>query len=330
MLLYDGIQGNTDGCFLARGGSTGDLLRMQPALYVLVPEGYGTGTTFRGGEMAVVYEHILMKRKGPTTIITINRPERLNAVTWRSMAELHHAIATADADESVRAIILTGAGKTFCVGADLSGPGFNRNREEAEERERFSRELIPPGTKMFWEMNTPIIAAINGTAAGVGITLPLHFDFRIVAEDAKMGFVFTRRGVVPEWNSPWLLPRLVGLSRALDLLITGRLFNGREAAAWGLATEAVPAGSVLERAEQVAEEIARNTSPVAVGITKRLIHEGLMEQDAEAMRLKTRDIFRWSTQQPDGAEGPRAFLEKRPPAFPMRKNADFPEEFFET
>jgi len=278
--------------------------------------------------MTIDYEHILVSNFDRVVTITINRPERMNAVTWRTMAELRHAIGAADSDESVRAIIVTGAGKAFCAGADMGGGGFDRHQTEAEERERVTSELVPPGSKAFWEMNTPIIAAINGTAVGVGITMPLHFDFRIVAEDAKLGFLFTRRGIIPEWNSPWLLSRLAGLTRSMDLLVTGRFFNGREAAEWGIATEAVPAETVLQRAHKVAEEIAQNTSAVSVGIAKRLLYEGLTTMEAEAMRQRTSEIFRWSTLQPDGREGPNAFREKRSPRFTMAKNADFPEEFF--
>jgi enoyl-CoA hydratase/carnithine racemase len=278
--------------------------------------------------MSIAYEHILASDEGPFTTVTLNRPERMNATTWRMMAELRHAIAAADADESIRAIIVTGAGRAFCAGADLSGSAFARNEEQAEERLRVTDELVPPGTKMFWEMNTPIIAAINGTAVGVGITLPLYFDIRIVAEDAKLGFLFSRRGIIPEWNSPWLLPRLTGLSRAMELLTTGRFFSGDDAVEWGIATEALPADQVVARAREIAMEIAENTSAISVGIAKRLIYDGLECGDAEAFRQRTSEIFRWSTKQADGREGPKAFMEKRKPRFPMNKNADFPEEFF--
>lgn len=279
--------------------------------------------------MSLFYEHILVTHKGPTAIITLNRPERMNAVDWRTMAELRHAIASADADEEVRAIIVTGAGKAFCAGSDLSGSGFVLDAEQQAERTRITEQLTPPSTKKFWEMSTPIIAAINGAAVGVGITMPLHFDFRIIANEAKLGFIFTRRGFAPEWNSPWILSRLAGVSRAMDLLVTGRFFTGAEAANWGIATEAVPADEVLQRAEQIAADIAANTSSIAVGLAKRLVYEGLQNPDATAMDKRTDGIFRWSTQQPDGREGPRAFMEKRPAQFPMAKNADFPDDFFE-
>ncbi|WP_210317489.1 enoyl-CoA hydratase-related protein [Oryzicola mucosus] len=273
------------------------------------------------------YKMVLVDRKDKVVTVTLNRPERMNATTWRLNAELRHAITVADADEGVRAVVVTGAGKHFCAGADLSGAGFARHDEEAEERHRITSELVPPGSKPFWEMNTPIVTAINGTAVGVGITMPLHFDIRIVAQDARIGFLFTRRGVIPEWNSPWLLPKLIGASRAMELMLTGRMFSGTDAVNYGIASQALPADQVLACAQDLAAEMARTTSAISVGITKRLIYQGIQRDDVDHLHQRTSDLFRWSTRQLDGKEGAMAFKEKRPPLFPMHKNRDFPAVF---
>lgn len=174
-------------------------------------------------------------------------------------------------------------------------------------------------------MRTPIIGALNGSAVGIGMTFPIQWDIRIVNADAKYGFVFTRRGLTPEQNSLWLLPKLVGAATALELLITGRLFNGTEAQQLGIAHEAVPADQVLTRATEIAEEIAANTAPSAVGVTKQLFYEMLTEPDREAAFHREWEVFRWMGKQADCAEGGKSFLEKRPPEFTASKHVAIPE-----
>ena len=176
-----------------------------------------------------------------------------------------------------------------------------------------------------WKMRTPIIGALNGSAVGLGLTFPMQWDIRVVAEDAKYGFVFTRRGLIPEQNSLWMLPRLVGLGTALELLLTGRLFSGTDAVRFGLANEAVPAGSVLLRALEIAADLAATTAPAAVGITKQLAYELLGETDREAAFAREWETFRWMGSHPDSAEGVASFVEKRPPEFAQPKNVEVPE-----
>jgi enoyl-CoA hydratase/carnithine racemase len=173
-------------------------------------------------------------------------------------------------------------------------------------------------------MRTPIIAAINGSAVGVGLTLPMTWDVRFVAKEAKLGFVFTRRGVIPEWNSLWLVRRLVGLSRSFDLLLSGRLFTGEEAFTSGLVTESLDAEEVLPAAQSLARDIAFATSPISVGVTKRAVYRFLQEPDREAAYELELRLFRWMSQQDDAVEGVQAFLEQRAPAWSSSKSGDHP------
>lgn len=265
------------------------------------------------------YETILLERRAGVALVTLNRPERRNAYTPQMGAELHGAFADLDADESVRAIVVTGAGRDFCVGADLErgGDTFNRAPETTDTGD-WARE--DRGERRPWEMATPIIAAINGSAVGVGITLPMQWDIRIVAADAKLGFVFNRRGVMPEANSLWIVPRLVGASAAMELLLTGRIFSGEEAAAMGLASRAVERDQVLPLALSVAEDIAANTAPASAAITKQLVYRFLTEPDRIAAQALESQAFWWIGRQPDAVEGITSFLEKRPPRWKMSKH----------
>jgi len=261
------------------------------------------------------YETILLERRGGVGVVTLHRPERRNAYTGRMGAELQQAFAELEGDDAVRAIVVTGAGRDFCVGADLERGGGTFNRaENFDERERPARPPLRP-----WEMTTPIIGAINGSAVGVGLTLPMQWDIRIAAADARLGFVFNRRGVIPEANSTWIVPRLVGVSRAMELLLTGRLFTGAEAAAMGLVSRAVERDEVLPAAMEIAEDIAANTAPLSVAATKRLVYEGLVEPDRDAAQTREGRAFWWMGRQADAAEGITSFLEKRPPEWKLSK-----------
>ena len=209
------------------------------------------------------YRHLLIDNQPGVRVITLNRPEKMNAYNRRMGMEIRHAIGSADLDDDVRAIVVTGAGRAFCAGADLSpdsGSFGTGTAEQKEEEARFTRELTLPDAKPYWEMNTPIIGAINGAAVGAGLTIPLQFDMRIVADDAKLAFSFNRRGVLPELNSPVLVPQMIGMARGMDLLLTGRTFLGREAAEWGLASESLPADQVLPRALEAAREFTTLTA----------------------------------------------------------------------
>lgn len=283
---------------------------------------------------AVTYKTILVEEDGGVATVTLNRPDRMNAWTNRMGAELNHAIHALDGREEIRAIVVTGAGKAFCAGADLSRGegsfgGDNRDAAAAQQaREEARRALEVDDDRDYWELNTPIIAAMNGAAVGVGMTMPMQWDIRIANEDAKYGFVFNRRGVIPELNSPWLVPRVVGLSRGLELLISGRIFTGREGAEMGLFSKAVPGEEVLAEAHTLARDIATNVAPVSAAIVKRLVYEDLCEPDRGVSLRRNHRLFGWAASKPDAKEGPVAFLQKRDPDWNLSKNADFPEDAF--
>jgi enoyl-CoA hydratase/carnithine racemase len=265
------------------------------------------------------YELILVETEGGVACITLNRPEQLNAFTPRMGAELGHALVALEADDAVRAIVLTGAGRAFCAGAALDPEGSTFNPDA-----HGTAPLGPPVSELSpWKFATPILVAINGAAVGLGLTLTLQCDVRIAADDAKLGFVFTRRGLLPEANSLWLLSRAIGTSRALELLLTGRTFSGAEAAQLGLVSRAVPKAEVLDATMEVARDIAANTAPEAIALTKQMFYEFLTTGDREAARAEEREGFHWLVNQPDAKEGMRSFLERRPPEWGGSKHSDF-------
>src|SRR6266705_1849939 len=206
------------------------------------------------------YTEILLEVSEGVALVTLNRPERLNAYTPTMGHELAEAFAACDADDAVRAIVVTGAGRGFCAGADLARGGASFDRDAAAEYERGTPAdepwRKPRRAVAAWDVRKPIIAAINGAAVGVGATLPMQWDIRIAAESARIGFVFVRRGVVPEALSTWTLPRLVGMSRAAELLLTGRMLSAREALEFGLVSRVVPDPELLPTARAMAAEIA--------------------------------------------------------------------------
>jgi enoyl-CoA hydratase/carnithine racemase len=271
----------------------------------------------------VAYETLLVQRQARVGLITLNRPERRNAYTSRMGAELGQAFAEMEADDEVRAIVVTGAGKYFCAGADLERGGGTFNRL-ADDEQRAQERTRAAGGPRPWEMRTPIIGAINGSAVGIGITLPMQWDIRIVARDARLGFVFNRRGVTPEANSTWIVPRLIGVSRAMELMLTGRLFSGEEAVAMGLASQAVDADQVLPTAMALASDLADNVAPLSAAITKGLIYRFLAEPDRNAAQSLEASAFGWMGTQADAREGVTAFLEKRPPDWKLSKHTQLP------
>jgi enoyl-CoA hydratase/carnithine racemase len=270
---------------------------------------------------ASAYRTILLDVDGPVALITLNRPEQLNAFTPRMGRELGNAFTRLDESDQIRAIVVTGAGRGFCVGAALDDEGSTFRGDGAVD------QMGPPVSEMSpWEMATPVLAAINGPAVGLGLTYPLSWDIRIAAEDAKLSFAFTRRGLIPEANSLWLLSRAVGSSRALELLLTGRTFTGAEAAELGLVTRALPVDRVLEATLEVARDIAANTAPASVATTKRMFYEQLASPDRVGSRAAERKAFLWFASQPDGREGITSFLERRSPAWTMSKHSAPPDE----
>jgi len=257
--------------------------------------------------------------------ITLNRPDRLNAFTEQMRAELVEAFDQADADDDVRAVIVTGAGRGFCAGADLEAGGatFDRGEEVSEVPRDGGGQL----SLRIFESTKPVIAAINGPAVGVGITMTLPMDFRLASDSAKMGFVFTQRGIVPEACSSWFLPRVVGISQALEWVTTGRVFSADEALAGGLVRSVHPAGELLDAARSLAAEIAEHTAPVSVALTRQLLWRMLCaDHPMVAHRADSRGMLARG-RSADAREGVSAFLEKRPANFPDRVSDGLPEIF---
>ena len=260
--------------------------------------------------------------------ITLNRPDRLNAWTPIMQGELIEALDRADADDEVRAIVFTGEGRGYCAGADLEGGG---STFDWRERETGGAEVPRDGggtfTLRLFDCTKPTIAAINGPAVGVGITMTLAMDIRLAAEDAKMGFVFARRGIVPEACSSWFLPRIVGIAQAMEWVATGRVFSAEEALAGGLVRSLHPKDELLAAAYSLAREIAENTAPVSVALGRRLLWTMLgADHPMEAHRADSRAMFARG-QSADAREGVTAFLEKRPAEFPDRVSDGLPDVF---
>lgn len=271
------------------------------------------------------YEQILVERDGPVTLVTLHRPDAMNAWTWQMSAELGAAFSEADEDDEVRAIVVTGHGRAFCAGADLSGRGgtFSGGSKAIGSRDdaRSARRARP-----VHRLNTPVIAAVNGAAVGAGLTMTMEWDLRVAAEDAKLGFVFNRRGIMPDADLLWLIPRMIGYGPAMDVLLTGRIFSGAEAKELGLVNRSVPREAVLDTALEMAQDIATNTGPVSVAITKRVLYEFLTEPDRGAAARRQTELFGWTGRQADAQEGVMAFIEKRDPAWKLSKTRDLPEQ----
>jgi enoyl-CoA hydratase/carnithine racemase len=261
--------------------------------------------------------------------ITLNRPDRLNAWTPTMQRELIEAIDSADADDGVRAIVVTGEGRAFCAGADLEGGGstFDWREREAGGGGEVPRDGGGTFTLRLFDCTKPVIAAINGPAVGVGITMTLAMDVRLAADDSKMGFVFARRGIVPEACSSWFLPRIVGIGQAMEWVSTGRVFGAQEALAGGLVRSLHPKGEVLGAAQALGREIAENTAPVSVALARQLLWTMLgAEHPMEAHRADSRAMLARG-QSADAREGVTAFLEKRDAEFPDRVSEGLPAIF---
>jgi enoyl-CoA hydratase/carnithine racemase len=267
----------------------------------------------------VTYETILADVQDGVAILTLNRPERLNAWNAVLARELSAALDAAEADDGVRAVVLTGAGRAFCAGADLEAGGDTFDDTANEAR----RDGADAPTRLPWQLSKPVIAAINGAAVGVGITYPLLADLRFVAEDAKISFAFVRRGMIPELSSHVVAARVLGLSGAADLLLSGRMITGREAVELGLASAALPADQVLTAAVDRAREFTL-AAPVSVAIAKRLLWEPLLGDIRESARREDA-LFAWVGRQPDAKEGIASFLERRQPSWTMSPARDLPD-----
>ncbi|MBA8826186.1 enoyl-CoA hydratase/carnithine racemase [Saccharopolyspora lacisalsi] len=279
------------------------------------------------------YTEIRYEVSGPIATVTLHRPERLNAFTTTMARELIDAFDAADADDGVRVVVVTGAGRGFCAGADLEGGADTFNAgEDGDPRQSVHGEIdgVPRdggGTVSLRiaSCRKPVIGAINGPAVGVGVTMTLPMDVRIAADTARFGFVFARRGIVPEAASTWFLPRVVGISQAMEWVATGRVFDADEARSGGLVSRTVPGDQLLDTATELAREIADNTSAVSVAVARQLLW-GMLGSPTpwDAHRADSHAMSELGAGA-DAAEGVSAFLDKRPPSFPMRVSTDVPE-----
>ncbi|SNQ52237.1 Enoyl-CoA hydratase [Frankia canadensis] len=272
------------------------------------------------------YQDIRYELTDRVLTLTINRPEQRNTVTYRVLDELIDAFRHAGEDEEVRAVVVTGAGRYFSAGTDLaSRDGYNATADDFKPLRGGTRDVGGILAEIIYDLPKPVIAAMNGTAVGIGITMTLPMDVRIVAEGAKLGLPFTRRGIVPESCANFFLPRVVGIATAVEWATSGRLFGPDEALRAGLVSRVLPAAEVLPAAQALAREIAENAAPVAVALTRQLMWK-LLEADhpRAANRLESLAL-RAVTGSPDTTEGITAFREKRPPRFTQRLADDLPD-----
>jgi enoyl-CoA hydratase/carnithine racemase len=275
------------------------------------------------------YQEILYTVEDHVLTITLNRPDKLNAFTGRMMLEVIDAIDRADEDDDVRAVIFTGAGRAFCAGADLSGGSgtFDSRDRSADVGIEAQRDGGGRVTLRLYDCKKPLIAAINGPAVGVGVTMTLPMDVRLAAENARFGFVFARRGICLEAASSWFLPRVVGVSQALEWTYTGRVFDAKEALAGRLVRSLHAPEALLPAARELAREIADNTSAISVAMTRQLVWKMLgADHPMEAHKIDSRLMVQTGASA-DAREGVAAFLEKRPARFPGRVSAGMPDTF---
>jgi enoyl-CoA hydratase/carnithine racemase len=275
----------------------------------------------------VQFETLRYELDAGVCTLTLNRPEKLNAVTPTMIEELVAAYDRADADDAVRAVIVTGAGRAFCAGADLSGGGATFDRPGDGDPAGAALEHRDGGgrvTLRVFDLTKPVIAAINGPAVGFGATMTLAMDVRLASSAARIGFVFSRRGVVPEACSTWFLPRVVGIAQAAEWVYTGRVFDAEEALRGRLVSRVLAPDALLPAARTLAREIADNTSAVSVALSRQLLWKLLgADHPVEAHRLDSQGMY-WTGRSRDAYEGVSAFMEKRPARFPLRPSADMP------
>lgn len=276
------------------------------------------------------YTQIIYEIDDNVATITLNRPDKLNAFTGTMMYELIDAFNQVDADDDVRAVIVTGAGRGFCAGADLSTSGgetFSSGGSDIQTNAGVPRDGGGMVSLRIFDCTKPVIGAINGASVGVGVTMTLPMDFRLASEHAKFGFVFARRGIVPEACSSYFLPRLVGISQATEWCYTGRVFPADEARAGGLVRSVHGADELLPAARAIAQEIAQNTAPVSVALSRQMLWRMLgANHPMEAHRVDSRGILARGASD-DAREGVMSFLDKRQPNYPVKVSDGLPEIF---
>jgi enoyl-CoA hydratase/carnithine racemase len=283
--------------------------------------------------MSDSYTQITYEVEGSTAILTLNRPDQLNAFTGTMLQEMVDAFDRVDADDDVRAVVVTGAGRAFCAGADLSAGGdtFDLDKRAGAAEDGPPAKAPRDGggilTLRIFDCTKPVIGAINGSAVGVGISMTLPMDIRVLADHAKVGFVFAGRGIAPDAAASWFLPRVVGINQALEWVLTARVFRAPEALAGGLVRSIHPAEEVLAVAKALAAEIAANAAPVSAVVSRNLLWRMLGEDHPMAAHRADSDAIYHLGRQPDAREGVTAFLEKRPAAWTMRPSQDLPPNY---
>jgi len=277
----------------------------------------------------VDFQEILYSVDGPVATITLNRPDKMNAFTNRMLKEMIAAFDASDTDDEVRAVIVTGAGRAFCAGADLSGGGetFAKGGSDVAAKSGVVRDGGGLVALRIFESKKPVIGAINGAAVGVGVTMTLPMDIRLASDRAKFGFVFAKRGIVPEAASSWFLPRLVGISQAAEWCYTGRIIGAEEALRGRLVRSVHAGDELMNVAREIALEIANGTAPVSVALTRQMLWRMLgADHPMEAHRVDSRAINSRGASA-DASEGVMSFLEKRPADFPVKVSDGLPDVF---
>jgi enoyl-CoA hydratase/carnithine racemase len=277
----------------------------------------------------MAYEEIIYEVSEQIATITLNRPDKLNSFTNRMLKEIIAAFDESDADDNVRAVIVTGSGRAFCAGADLSGGGetFAKGGSDVKAKTGVMRDGGGLVSLRIFESKKPVIGAINGAAVGVGVTMTLPMDIRLASTSSKFGFVFAKRGIVPEAASSWFLPRIVGISQATEWCFTGRMISADEALEGRLIRSVHEPEGLLPAARAIAREIAENTAPVSVALSRQMLWRMLgADHPMQAHRVDSRAINSRGASD-DAREGVMSFLEKRPANFPVKVSDGLPEVF---
>ena len=274
-----------------------------------------------------MYKELLTSLHGDTFVVSLNRPEKLNAFTKTMQDELIKVFDYTDQSDEVKSVVVTGEGRAFCAGADLvEGPN---TFDYAEEGNKLSNDDHRDGgglvTLRIFRSKKPVIGAINGDAVGVGATMTLPMDIRIASDTARFGFVFSRRGAVPEACSSWFLPRVVGISKALDWCYTGRVFKSQEALQHGLVSEVTTDEELLERALEIGSSYSNKTSSISVSLARQMMWNMLAATRPEEAHILDSMAMEKMGKSPDIKEGIASFLEKRNPNFPMKVSKDLPD-----
>jgi len=277
----------------------------------------------------MAYEEIIYEVSEQIATITLNRPDKLNSFTNRMLKEIIAAFDESDADDNVRAVIVTGSGRAFCAGADLSGGGetFAKGGSDVKAKTGVMRDGGGLVSLRIFESKKPVIGAINGAAVGVGVTMTLPMDIRLASTASKFGFVFAKRGIIPEAASSWFLPRIVGISQATEWCFTGRMISADEAKEGRLVRSVHAPEDLLPAARAIAREIAENTAPVSVALSRQMLWRMLgADHPMQAHRVDSRAINSRGASD-DAREGVMSFLEKRPADFPVKVSDGLPEVF---